>query len=1144
MNHLQRFILTTLFITIITTTAPVQAEEIHEAVKKGDLARVKKLLNENPARLNLRETNERKASPLHLAVAKKSVPIVNYLLNKNATVDISDHYKQTPLHWATKQEIDDSTKKEVAEKESLEKIVTLFIQKKANVNAKDDDHDTPLHFAAKNSSIKVVAKLLTHNASVYARNSRNETALHTAVIRNDDRALKAVTLLIQKNAEIDATDNDGYTPLHHAIDDSTFEVFSKLIAHGANVNAKTNRGSTPLHILAYFSDGPILESVNLLIKKNVKIDTKDSDGQTPLHIAASFSTFEVIEKLIAHGANINIKDHLGNTLLHQATLRRDDHAMKIVDLLIQKKLTVNAKNNTGNTPFLHASGNSTIEVVTKLIAHGADINAKNRLNETALHRAISHNNNANNALKFVNLFISKKLAINAKNNDGTTPLHLAVATSRIKIITKLLAAGANVNAKDNQNHTPIFSILQTNSPYRHTEKILDLLIQNKAKINIKNNTGRTPIYYAVRFSTANVVENLLAHGADVTTTYNSYKRTLLHLAVARSDKHAEKIIDLLIQKKTPINAKDGSGYDPIYYAVQYSTVNVVEKLFAHGVKANAVYSSKRTLLHIAVTRNDNHAEKMIDLLIQKKLLINAKDSSNDTPLFVAIHYSTMSTVKKLIAAGANITTNGAENKTLLHAIADREAHDDDVMKLIDLLVQKKVSINAKDHYGNTPLHLAAKYSVQKLIGKLIAHHADVNAPNNKNETPLHIACQEEATSTVKQLLDYGANPNVVMNHDVNLPYYYYNDSTPLSIAAKKGHIEIVNLLLAKRANCCIAGYHGYTPLHRAVSIRENHNRQLDIFQPTEEAQEQYGKIVTALLKHGAQAERKTGDGKTAMQLALQHNNDIAVNLLVAHTKNRTPIQQAIKGQSIAHWACKKGLNHLIEQLIRDKQIADLTKKNSEGKTPLELACEGKTARHAATIKQLIAAKVPINTKNKAGETAAHIAAWNGNAKTIQRLLQHDKTLATTKDHSGSLPIHLAVWNKNKKTPRDSESMLTDERTSNQHTEIISALLKAGCNINATNSSGSTALHIAAWNGRVNRVTLLIQKKANLDAKNNDGLTPLHKAAWNGHLEIVIRLIAAGANPHAKDNDGYTAFTKANEQGKTTVANYLKSVTKK
>jgi len=103
--------------------------------------------------------------------------------------------------------------------------------------------------------------------------------------------------------------------INQAIFDGNIEAVKQHLAAGTDVNAKDDNGWTPLHFAVYYGHKEIVE---LLITKGAEVNAKDNNGWTPLHLAAENGRKQVAELLIANGADVNAKDNNGWTPLHLA----------------------------------------------------------------------------------------------------------------------------------------------------------------------------------------------------------------------------------------------------------------------------------------------------------------------------------------------------------------------------------------------------------------------------------------------------------------------------------------------------------------------------------------------------------------------------------------------------------------------------------------------------------------------------------------------------------------------------------------------------------------------------------------------------------------------------------------------------------
>ena len=242
-----------------------------------------------------------------------------------------------------------------------------------------------------------------------------------------------------------------------------------------------------------------------------------------------------------HVSQINLRDWVGNTPLLLAAFYGQT---EIAAQLLEARADIHAKNNRGNTALLSGAPHS--DMVALLLQKGANPLNTNQANMNALHAA-------KGSLASIQQLIAAKADINAKNIEGYTPLMEAINSNSPNsglCVKALIAAGALVNSSDGDGRTP----LMLAAFYGQTESAQTLL-EARANIHAENERGNNALLLGAPH--AGMVDLLLKKGADPHHV-NQLKMTALH-----GVQGSLASIQLLIEAKADLEAEDKKGYTPL-----------------------------------------------------------------------------------------------------------------------------------------------------------------------------------------------------------------------------------------------------------------------------------------------------------------------------------------------------------------------------------------------------------------------------------------------------------------------------------------------------------------------------------------------------------------------------------------------------
>jgi len=727
-----------------------------------------------------------------------------------------------------------------------------------------------------------------------------------------------VSLLLDKGADVNAQDADGYTALSIASRNGHTEVVKLLLDKGADVNVQDADGDTAL---IWASRNGHTEVVKLLLDKGADINAKDKYGDTALILASRKGHTEIVKVLLNAGADINAKDGNDWTALMLASFY--GHT-EIVKVLLNAGADINAKYNAGNTALILASEKGHTEIVELLKQYGAK---EESLSEDVLEESKA-DVLARNLTSVKENYLDTEM-IDKKAYDGL----LKIDPTRNKVAAYFnWIVSEYVNARDmkykpwKNRHEFIISLGRTLRKYHKLKG------DNVIKDKIDTYSNLTKLMQAID----RVEAGMKQHSEEsFTSKFKGLKEGIDYDIIDQSDKGmiawlgTQKGVDQLGSDTWCISKARHKYSDWKKYVEREKAVFVIlnkdTSSKMSGVWGMAVYTSRdyhgrtRTTeikdglnvgqpypmleqftkeLGLSLKKIEQYPHyagigptivyliKSKDFNGMKKMLQAGLDPNEEYPgmpdsesiLGLAVLYGGLNIVALLLKFGARANVERIYHQPILNAY-----HSGPDISMIKLL------LGAKGRLTPNKIDVDARVDGAPLLGKVVAssavvkifvkHGVNVNVTDRLGRTPLIHAADGGYDKSVKLLLGAGSNINA---KDAD-------GYTALIRAAKRGHVGAVRLLLAKKANVVAKKAN--------VDIQEKDGDTALI----KAARFKYLEIVKLLLDNGASFSIKNREGDTALDLVPSKHQDI-IDLLKKHGAKYEPVIKTI-------WSEDKGGNN-------------------------------------------------------------------------------------------------------------------------------------------------------------------------------------------------------------------------------------------
>ncbi|XP_068235369.1 uncharacterized protein [Palaemon carinicauda] len=448
----------------------------------------------------------------------------------------------------------------------------------------------------------------------------SKRAQHALLVACRAGHVELVQVLLEAGVDVHCRDSkSGWQPIHIATYRDHVAVVEALAMHGEwrrGVALVRFRGITCslLHLAANFGCLAVLRYLlSHTVRLGLHIEVRDAAHWTALHHAAFEGRMQAVTLLLQAGADVNTADPHGVTALHVAAYR--DHT-SIVRLLLSRganpKMIVKSpstgtergyervepilKFHVGSTLLHWAASKGYDDLVADLLARGLTVDAGDRLGRTPLGLGMWAGHTS-----IVNTLLQEKVALSSEDKDWRCISCEEVGLCIVRVIEE--TAVCSLNASRDDGFTLLHLAAQNGYP-----NMMHRLLSLKMSTDVINNQGEPPLFVAIRSNQLACVQQLINAGTRLSIVDNR-GGSALHMAAKNGN---VTVIDMLLttseleERDIDFNRCDNIGYTPIYYAINASRYDIVQRFLEYSLvkKLHPKATNSETLLQFYTERNN------------------------------------------------------------------------------------------------------------------------------------------------------------------------------------------------------------------------------------------------------------------------------------------------------------------------------------------------------------------------------------------------------------------------------------------------------------------------------------------------------------------------------------------------------------
>ncbi|CAF4970877.1 unnamed protein product, partial [Rotaria sp. Silwood1] len=631
-----------------------------------------------------------------------------------------------------------------------ETFASLLVDRGASVDAIDPIStlsESLLHKCARHHYQQAGLYLIKKGAKINHVNKQGETVLHLT----SQLGLEQFTRALLENganpniqthqilsSDIEQNSNIGLqTPIHRAVyasQERILDIYIQFREKITDENLKPNFNIQDEHGQSIFSltlwMNMLTIAKQLLQIRHAQLEIKDCE-QTPLLAQAiSKQNVQAALFLLEQGVDVNEKTHG----LSPIQLAVKHHLPSVVEALCRNGANMNVVDENGNSVLWNALDSGQEDIASILVKFGCDStqwsNGPDNCRQTLLHRAIDENNES-----VACFLIRSGCDINSPRQPGVndetpdicktleSPLHLASQWGLERVVSTLIEYHADINKKDAEANTPLHVAIIN----QHTAIINLLLGAPSLDLTIRNKQNQTPFACSMVAKNNEAANLILKREPRAAEQLDNKGRNFLHIAVQNGD--IESVLFLLtVQVNVNNRVQDSSQFTPLHLAVQIGSEIILRNLILAGANINDVTANRRSALHIAA---ENNRGVICSILLENHIHANLTDANQNTALHLAVQHGHLDVVRcLLVESDVDVLTLNSKGMNCLHVLAAHpQGNAQGILEQI-LKYHPTFPLDIQDGQGNTALILAYKNGHGQLCRALVSAGANLSICNN------------------------------------------------------------------------------------------------------------------------------------------------------------------------------------------------------------------------------------------------------------------------------------------------------------------------------------------------------------------------------------------------------------------------------